>query len=288
VTAERHFPFVQFDVPGRLGPDDGRYLLRDPDERPETVVVVQTLGVPTPTKGRLRRQRPRRTEPGSGPPEVPLTRLTVIPAEPLESGAAASAFRGAASDPEEADRLVDDALAAANALLRTHQIASRDPHGHELSREAAVVTRVGHGTGEELADGHWKEAVEVAQNEERRRRMQALRPQERTAQVLAGRESIDACETLLLRARADLDANRTREAALQLRAGLDALLAELPGRAGPEQEDDLTALAARRDPVNGAAAAALRGDPSPEEAAALAETLAICERVLRRRQILSG
>ena len=39
--------------------------------------------------------------------------------------------------------------------------------------------------------------------------------------------AVDACETLLLRARADLDAGRRREAALQLRVGLEALLVEL-------------------------------------------------------------
>ena len=38
------------------------------------------------------------------------------------------------------------------------------------------------------------------------RREEELRPQERVAAVLGGRERIDACEPLLLRARADLDA----------------------------------------------------------------------------------
>ena len=47
--------------------------------------------------------------------------------------------------------------------------------------------------------------------------------------MLGGRERVDVCETLLLRARADLDAGREREAALQLRVGLEALLAELKG-----------------------------------------------------------
>ena len=37
-----------------------------------------------------------------------------------------------------------------------------------------------------------------------------------------------ACEELVLRARADLDAGRVREAALQARMALESLLAELP------------------------------------------------------------
>ena len=45
----------------------------------------------------------------------------------------------------------------------------------------------------------------------------------------AGASGVDPCETLLLRARADLDAGRRREAALQLRVGLEALLVELRG-----------------------------------------------------------
>ena len=52
------------------------------------------------------------------------------------------------------------------------------------------------------------------------------------AATLGRREARIACETLLLRARADLDGERTREAALQLRVGLEALLAEV-GRGRP-------------------------------------------------------
>ena len=48
-TDAARFRFVQLDVPGRLGVDDGRYLVRsgggDPDEE-ETVLVVQTIGAP--------------------------------------------------------------------------------------------------------------------------------------------------------------------------------------------------------------------------------------------------
>ena len=44
------FQFVQLDVPGRIGLDDGRYLIRESGEGDgpgdETVLVVQTLGAP--------------------------------------------------------------------------------------------------------------------------------------------------------------------------------------------------------------------------------------------------
>ena len=127
--------------------------------------------------------------------------------------------------------------------------------------------------------------MEVPLPGRRRRRAEALRPQERVAAVLAGREPIDACETLLLRARADLDQGRPREAALQLRAGLEALLAELPASAGPDQAEDLAALRERLESTAGRPARRSQAS-SAERAAEVAETLGICERVLRRRQIL--
>ncbi len=279
------FACVQLDVPGHLGLDDGRYLLRGDDQRDEAVVVVQTLGART---RRPRRRRPRRIEPGGQLPEVPLTRLTVIPAEPSQPGAAAAELERIAGDAEAAEARVAAGLNTVNAVLRTHRVATGDPYGHEIGREATLVARVGYGTGDGLADGHWEDAVEVPHPERRRRRAEALRPQERLAAVLGGRQSIDACEVLLLRARADLNQGLPREAALQLRVGLEALLAELPDNSGPDQDEDLAALEARREAVHEAADEALHGPLSAERNDQVAETLGICERVLRRRQILSG
>ncbi len=173
------------------------------------------------------------------PPEVPFTRLTVIIAERSELQDAARQLQHAAGDPEAAEAAIAAGLRAVNAVLRGHRVATHDPYGHEIGREATLVARVGYGTGEGLAEGRWEEAVEIPYPERRRRRAEALRPQERLAAVLAGRERIDICETLLLRARADLDQGRPREAALQLRAGLEALLAELPaqGAEGDQARD---------------------------------------------------
>ena len=280
------FACVQLDVPGHLGLDDGRYLLREPDhEQGEAVVIVETLGG-TPAGRRSRRRRPRPAEPATESPEVPLTRLTVVPADPLEPDRAVQEFQQIARDLEAAEARVTAGLRAVNAVLRAHRVATRDPFGHEIGREAVLVARVGYGSGDGLAEGRWEEAVEVAPPGRRRRRAQALRPQERMAAVLAGREPIDVCETLLLRARADLDQGRPREAALQLRVGLEALLAELPGSAGSDQAEDLAALQERLERTAGAAGEALSGKLSVERAEEVAETLGICERVLRRRQIL--
>lgn len=280
------FACVQLDVPGHLGLDDGRYLLRGAgDEQGEAVVVVETLGG-APASRRPRRRRPRPAEPVEGSPEVPLTRLTVVPAEPAEPDAASREFLEVAGDPDAAEARVTAGLRAVNAVLRAHRVATRDPFGHEIGREAVLVARVGYGSGDGLAEGRWEEAVEVAPPGRRRRRAEALRPQERMAAVLAGREPIDVCETLLLRARADLDQGRPREAALQLRVGLEALLAELPAGAGSDQAEDLAVLGERLESTADAAREALSGELSVERADEVSETLGICERVLRRRQIL--
>ncbi len=278
------FRFVQFDVPGRLGLDDGRYLIRGKGADEQVVLVVQTLGADAARPPR-RQRRARRVDPGP-PPEVPLTRLTVIAAEGAERESAADELEQMARDSEAAENAITAGLGTANAVLRAHRIATQDPYGHEIGREAALVARVGFGTGDGLAEGRWEKAFEVPPPARRQRRAQALRPQERLAALLAGRETIDVCEPLLLRARADLEAARPRELALQLRAGLEALLAGLPASAGAGQEEDLATLEARRGRTRAAAEEALAADPSDERVAELAETLAICERVLRRRQAL--
>ena len=102
-----------------------------------------------------------------------------------------------------------------------------------------------------MAIGRYTKALDVDVRatgaSRRQQRAEELRPQERVAAVLGGRERVDACETLLLRARADLDSGRHREAALQLRVGLEALLVELDGAvADPGHEEDMAELGARR------------------------------------------
>jgi hypothetical protein len=172
-------------------------------------------------------------------------------------------------------------------------VASANPSSRsELSVEAAERILLGYGSGEETAMGRFHDArqVEVApRTSRRRRREEQLRPQERVAAILGGREGADTCETLLLRARADLDAGRDREAALQLRVGLEALLVELKGAlADPGHEEDMGALSERRAEVGSAANAALEGELTAEQSQLVEDLLGICERVLRRRRVLRG
>jgi hypothetical protein len=288
------FGFAQLDFAGPLPLADGRYLARDGEEgEGESVLVVQTLGAPPPPV--RRRRRARRAEPGAEPSPLPLARATAVRAfAPFESEADAARWLDAATEAEDtADTLVADGIGLLNRALHVHAVAGADPHGHELTPERAVAVRIGYGDGPEIAEGRFSEAREVdvwaSGASRRRRRQEDLRPQERVAAVLGGRERIDACETLLLRARADLDAGRLREAALQLRVGLEALLAELKGTvADPGHGEDMATLSSRRAEAGAAANAALVGDLSPEQAQSVWELLEICERILRRRRILRG
>jgi hypothetical protein len=285
------FGFAQFDFAGPLPLADGRYLARSGVE--ESVLVVRTLAASAPPA--RRRRRPRRVEPGSEPSTLPLTRATAVRAfAPFEGEGDAARWLDQATEAEDtADVLVADGIGLLNRALYVHAVAAADPQTQQLTPERAVAVRLGYGDGEEVADSRFSAAREVdvwaSGASRRRRREEDLRPQERVAAVLGGREQVAVCETLLLRARADLDAGRDREAALQLRVGLEALLSELKDvTADPGHDEDMATLSSRRAEAGDAANAALSGTLGFEQAHQVRELLETCERVLRRRRILSG
>jgi hypothetical protein len=253
---------------------------------------VRTLDAPPNAR---RRRRSRAADPDAPPPPLPLARVTAIRAfAPFEAEADAERWLAEATEaPETGEQLLADGAALLNRALHAHAAAEADPHPRELSPERAVAARIGYGSGEETAAGRFSAARELDPGAGaaslRRRRREDLRPQERIAAVLGGRERIDACETLLLRARADLDAGRDREAALQLRVGLEALLEELKGAlTDPGHEEDMATLTGRRQEAGEAANAALYGNLTPEHLTNVTKLLELCERVVRRRRVLRG
>ncbi len=225
---------------------------------------------------------------------VPLTRVTVVRASRsfAEESEARRWLEEVREDEDLLDALVAVSAAVLSHALHVHAVVSEGPPPPPVSPDRAVAMRIGYGSGEQVADGEWTSAVEIDAGPARSRRRQRadeLRPQARTAAILGGRERLDACETLLLRARADLDAGRAREAALQLRVGLDALLVELPGAIeDPSHDEDMAALESRRGEIAKAAEAATRGDLDASQLASVRELLQLCERVLRRRRVLRG
>jgi hypothetical protein len=269
-VADRAFGFVQFELACPLGPADGRYLRRAPGGEPERIVVLRTLGA------RERRlmggRRPQAVWEAQEPQEVPTVRATLIGAQPLDN---ADAWLDSTShDATAREAEVASALGELNALLRAHRAAAADPYAREIARWQPNVVRIGYGAGEKVADGRFDAAYEVPDRRQRVRSGEGLAPQERLAAMLSGSDRALVSEELVLRARLDLDAGRPREAALQARVALEALIAELPA-AGD--------LAEHRDAVGQAANAALDGDPPPELQAAVAGAVTAMRRALAAR-----
>jgi hypothetical protein len=272
VAADRPFAFVQFEFALPLGPADGRYLRRAPGGgEPERVIVFATLGARE--RRRLRGRRPQAVEAAEEAEPVPTTRVTLIGAEPLPGPEQAEAWlESLRRDAEAREAAVEAGLRELNALLRAHRAAAADPYAREVARWQANVIRIGYGSGQQVADGRFTAAYEVPEPRGRVRRAETLAPQERLAAVLGGSGFVLVAEELVLRARLDLDAGRAREAALQARVALEALVAELP-EAGGE-------VAPHRDAVGAAANAALTGEPPEELADAVAEAVRAMHRAL--------
>jgi hypothetical protein len=274
------FRFVQFEFAFPLGPSDGRYLTRtDPEADPERVMVLRTAGAaPRPLLGK---RRPRRSESGE-PAAVPVVRATIIETDPLESADDAKAWldeiRG---DADARAAMAADAAGELNRLLRAHRAAAADHTARDVAPAGANAVRIGYGSGDQVAEGQFAEAYDLPPEEEGskvRRRAAALAPDERLAAILGGRDEVLACEELVLRARMDLDAGRPREAALQARIALEALLSEL----GAEGTDD---LAADRDAIGRAANEALADTPAPDLCEEVAAAVERMETAIRRRRL---
>jgi hypothetical protein len=211
---------------------------------------------------------------------VPVTRATVIDAERVDEEAAAAWLREAG----EAD--AEQALAVLNRAVHGHRIGAADPYVSEALATVALTTRVGIGSGEQVAEGEWAEVREIVPVPGKRDRSAALRPQERLAAILAGRDVALACETLALRARADLDNGREREAAMQAHLAIEAALAELQSyRDLSGMPDRLEELEGLRDGLAAAANAALQGGLDPETAERVSAGLARLEAALRAKAV---
>jgi hypothetical protein len=139
---------------------------------------------------------------------------------------------GGPDEVRQATRIVNRALSALRA-------AARDPLVQDIGATKALAVRLGHGTGDELADGRWTEAKELSRP--RRGRLDDVDPQSRVAAVLAGRDQVHPAETLMLRARLDAQQGRNAEARHGLRAAR-AALEEHPSSRRKELAEELAAI----------------------------------------------
>ena len=278
---ERRFGFVQWEFPGRLGPEPGRYPVRRfAGDDVREIVVIGGLQAPRRAGRGRRALRPRRAR-DAAPAPVDVTRATVIDAAPLYERDAAEEWlaRAAADDP---GGVVERALAVLNRTVSGYRVAAADPYVPDPDPARATVVRVGYGTGEQVAHGEWEAARVLPPRAPGQRR--ALVPQQRVAALLSGRDVALACEELALRARGDLRAGRLREAAMQAHLALEAAVAELGSwRAQGVMAERLEDLAARREAVAAAANAALEGGLDDAGAEAVEAALGRVEAALRAR-----
>jgi hypothetical protein len=247
-----------------------------PEEPPEAVLVLSTLGAPE--RRLLRGRRPQPVD-EAAPEPVPTSRATVVRPEPFASRQeAAEWLAGLRGDDSATGGELERALRVLNRALRALRAAAADPWLSEVSADRALVARIGYGRGEAVAEGRFGDALELPRAGARRVKRSMEAPEERFAALLGAREPALVGEELALRARADLAAGRPREAALQARVALEALIAELPDKAAD-------ALTERRGPVGVAANAALRGPLDTAAVKGVEEAVAAMEAAMRRHRL---
>jgi hypothetical protein len=275
-AADNPFGFVQLEFGFLLGPPDGSYMARSsPDGPLDAVLVLGTFGAPE--RRRLRGRRARPVEEAE-PEPVPTSRATIVRPEPFGSREEAARWLSdlRANDSAMKGEL-DGALQTLNGALRALRAATADPWLSEVSADRALVVRIGYGRGEAVAEGRFGDALELPRAGARRVKRSMEAPDERFAALLGAREKALVGEELVLRARADLAAGRPREAALQARVALEALIAELPRAGGT--------LSELRGSVADAASAALHGELDPGETASIEEGVRAMEAALRRHRL---
>jgi hypothetical protein len=197
------------------------------------VLVVGVVAAPASRPRLLRRAR--QIERKTPPAEVPLSLVTFVKGtRPLgdQRDASGQLDRIRVTDAEQ-QQWVREGLGVLNLAIRAHRAGAPDPYAVEVTRRDARRVRIGYGTTEEVQDGLWQEAVELAAPlRSRLKRVERLRPSEAVAAVLAGRSEVLEAEDLLLRALIDLDQGRTRAAAYQAAAAMRLLPGELGSRPG--------------------------------------------------------
>jgi hypothetical protein len=238
-------------------------------------VLFTTLGAPR--GARFRRSRPQRAEPGAAEPDsVPISRVTVIEALGFDDEQAAESWlERCRKDEEFREQATETALRVANRAIHAHRLSAADPYVHEVTRERTLTVLLGYGTGDEVVEGRWQAAYRAPPPRARRGRRQMLAPQEQVAAILSGRRPARTSEDMVLRARLDFDHHRIAQAALELRAALEALRSESADEGAHPLKD-------REAQLDGIVSAALRDGLDDSQKQALGDALTEAERAVRR------
>src|SRR3954452_15699674 len=165
--------FVQLELAGRIGLPEGRYLVREGEA--ERVLIVQESGAPRAERGR-RRSSP--VDPAE-PAPVAVTLVTVTGERLADESEGSSWLKQVTGDRERRADEVRAATRIVNRALNALRAGARDPLVHEVGASRAIAVRIGHGSGDQLADGRWTEAREMPRP--RRGRLDDVDPQSRVA-----------------------------------------------------------------------------------------------------------
>jgi hypothetical protein len=168
-----------------------------------------------------------------------VTVVTVTGEALDDSKRGAEWLKSTMADGETTREQVREATRILNRALSALRAAARDPLVQEVGASRALAVRIGHGSGDELAEGRWSEAAELGRPP--RHRLDDVEPQSRVAAVLAGRDDVHPAETLTLRARLDAEQGRHAEALYGVRAAL-AALEDRPSDREPELRKQLDAV----------------------------------------------
>ncbi|WP_320672645.1 hypothetical protein [Patulibacter defluvii] len=270
------FQIVQLELAGELELPDGRWMVRGHANRPRAVVVVE--GTERPRRRFLRGRRD-----DDEPSPLPAVRLTVVDADPLDVDDPEAWLRAA-----DGEAALQTALELVRRLLHLQAMAAADPDPRPVRVRDLTAARLGYGTGDQASDGRWtagrRVPVPAEQPDRIRRSGRGIGAEERLADLLAGRDAVLAAELLTLRARQDLAAGRTREAALQLRVALEAAIAELePWRDVPGLDPALAGLRDQRAATAEIAAAAARGGLDEQQVERLRAIVSTLVQTLTKR-----
>lgn len=282
------FPIAQIELPGRLGPDDGRYL----EERggTERILVLETVGMLPPARRNRRKPKPDRGRDGRA--RVPLTIVTAVFAD-RELGDVGEAEEWLAGlGGEGCDRLLEEAFDSLDRLLATQAAATGRPYVRHWGDEDALAARVGYADGDGAYAGELDGALSIdvrgGAAAPRRERLSRSAPLRRVAAVLRGRESLRASEVLVPRVRADLDAGRVLEAAAVTEVAVALTVRELGGLAEDEEHRaDIAAMEAMLPDLATMTEGVVDTDTAwPGLGQEVEDALGVAERTIRRIRVL--
>ncbi|MGK2954254.1 MAG: hypothetical protein ACSLFI_01095 [Solirubrobacterales bacterium] len=269
--------------------EDGRYLERKAGK--ERVLVLETEGALPPA--RRKRRRPRQSGRKDAVTHVSVTTATVIRAYgPLGSDSLAKEWLARLADDEFTQDLLDEALGSLDRAFAAEAAATGRPWVQPPVLDQILTAKIGFGDGDRVADGRFIEAYDVDARDgtasPRRERISRTRPLARIAAILGGKDQALACEFLLPRVRADLDAGRVYPAALAIETAVRATVVEMDKALDvPDHLRDLDLLETMLPDLTELTDNALgEGKAWAGLAESLEEPLAIAERITRRRRIL--